>query len=310
MLTNPRITIAICTFNRADYLRDTLNDLSDQTARDEEFEILVVNNNSYDNTVAVCREFIENHPDLYFRCVHEPRQGLSYARNRAAREAAAPAILYIDDDVHLSLHFVQTAIDYSEKYPTTHCAGGRIYVSFDGSEPGWIPGELMPMFGLHDLGNEKRRYPSSNFPRGGNMFIRRHIFDAFGYFNTKLGRTGAQLLGSEEKAFFDRIRGNGVELHYWPDLKLEHRIGPKRLERNYLKNQSMGIGRSERLRLQGARMKLAAKFLEEIIKTAGSFFLAAGYLLRGKKKSASFILVFRSWVLKGFLAKTQSRKGD
>jgi glucosyl-dolichyl phosphate glucuronosyltransferase len=307
MQTQPRITIAICTYNRAGYLKDTLDDLSEQTISLRQYEILVVNNNSNDGTDMVCEIFSRTRPEFNFRWVDERNQGLSYARNRAAREAAAPVIIYIDDDVHLPETFVQQALEYIEKRPSTMCAGGRIFVSFDKeeNEPDWIPAELMPMFGLHDLGDNDQLYPPSNFPRGGNMMIRRTVFDAFGYFDTQLGRSGKILLGSEEKAFFDRIRKNGVELHYWAKLELTHRIGSARLEKEYLKKQSVGIGQSERLRLQGSFKETAKKLGSELLKLTGSLLLSTGYLFRRKTKAAGFILQFRFWVLKGFLTGAQ-----
>jgi len=300
MNKHPQISIAICTFNRADYLKDTLNDLSEQTAPEDSFEILVVNNNSTDHTHEVCRKFEERHPDLNFRWVTETEQGLSPARNRAYREAAAHHILYIDDDVHLSENFIETAIRYLSEHPGLRAAGGRIFVSFDESEPDWVPRQLMPMFGLHDLGESDRLYPGDNFPRGGNMLIHKEVFDKTGLFDPKLGRSGKSLFGSEEKAFFDRARKEGIELHYLSKLQLNHRIGPNRLEKDYLKNQSIGIGSSERRRLEGQPERIFGKWCSEIVKLAGSLILAAGHLFRGKPKAAKFILIFRIWVLKGF----------
>lgn len=307
MHSNPQITIAICTYNRAGYLKDTLDNLAEQNAKPEIFEILVINNNSKDGTETVCEIFSKTHPHL-FRCVKETKQGLSYARNRAAREAQAPVLVYIDDDVKLPRHFVYTAMEYVENRPSTMCAGGRIHVIFDDMDPDWIPDELMPMFGRHDLGEYDKLYPPSNFPRGGNMMVRKSIFDAFGYFDTFLGRRGDQLLGSEEKEFFEKLRKNGVELHYWAHLELTHRIGSKRLEKNYLQEQSTGIGRSERMRVQHSGLLTAKKFGSELIKFFGSLILATGYLARGKFKAAGFMIQFRIWVLKGFLTPGTPKK--
>lgn len=301
MPNQPKITIAICTYNRAGYLQDTLEDLAEQYAKPEKFEILVVNNNSKDGTDAVCEIFSKTHPGLQFRWVKEKQQGLSHARNRAAREARSPVLVYIDDDVKLPRQFVFTAIEYAVNRPSTMCAGGKINVVFDEEDPDWIPNELMPMFGLHDLGEYDKLYPASNFPRGGNMMIRKSIFDAFGYFDTYLGRRGNLLLGSEEKEFFEGLRKNGVELHYWAHLKLTHRIGSKRLEKDYLKQQSIGIGRSERRRVSDSTVQTAKKLGSEWVKFLGSLILAIGYLIRGKWKAARFIIWFRIWVLKGFL---------
>lgn len=301
MTKGPQITIAICTYNRAGYLKDTLDDLAEQTVDPDKFEILVVNNNSKDGTETVCEIFSKTQPEFNFRYLKEKKQGLSFARNRAAREAHASVLLYIDDDVHLPHNFIENAMIYIEKRPSTMCAGGRIFVTFDDTDPDWIPDELMPMFGLHDLGDDDQLYPASNFPRGGNMMIRKSVFDAFGYFDTHLGRKGTQLLGSEEKDFFEKLRKNGIEMHYWADLELIHRIGANRLEKEYLEEQSVGIGRSERMRVAEIEFGTIKKFGGELIKFLGSVLLAIGYLAKGKTRAAGLILQFRVWVLKGFL---------
>ena len=298
----PLITIAICTYNRAGYLRDTLADLKVQSADPGEFEILVVNNNSRDHTAEVCSDFSKRSSGLSFRWVSETKQGLSFARNRAVRESASDTVLFIDDDVHLPEMFVETALNNLRKYPDAQCSGGRIFVSFDSDETGWIPKELMPMFGLHDLGDNDRIYPSANFPRGGNMLIKKTVFEMYGEFHTGLGRMGSDLLGSEEKEFFERIRKEGVVLHYWSDMQLWHRIGSDRLKEPYLKNQSIGIGRSERIKTIGSQGRRAIKIAGEFVKLAGSVVLAVGYLISGKVRAAGFLLKFRIWVLKGFLA--------
>lgn len=304
----PQITVAICTYNRAGYLKDTLEDLTEQNIDPREFEILVVNNNSKDGTETVCEIFSKTQPEYNFSYVEESIQGLSFARNRAAREAQAPVLIYIDDDVKLPQDFIETALIYLEKRPSTMCAGGRIFVSFDDTDPDWIPDELMPMFGLHDLGDEDQFYPPSNFPRGGNMMIRKSVFDVFGYFDTHLGRKGTQLLGSEEKQFFEKLRKNGIEMHYWAELELTHRIGSNRLEKEYLEEQSVGIGRSERMRVSEIDFGTVKKLGSELIKFLGSLLLAIGYLAKGKTRAAGFILQFRAWVLKGFLNPDENKK--
>ena len=301
MINHTSITIAICTYNRAEYLSDTLRYLSEQTADSNNFEILVINNNSSDQTARVCADFGEENSHLNFKAVEETKQGLSYARNRAIDEAIFESILYIDDDVRLNKDFVKIALQNQESNPDAKCIGGRIKVSFDDGEPDWIPNELMPMFGLHDLGDHEKVYPKTNFPRGGNMLIKKEVFDTVGRFDTELGRIGKELLGSEEKAFFDRAREHGLKLYYWPEMSLHHRIGQKRLTNEYLKNQSVGIGYSEKVRLRHSVSKIAAKILSELVKLAGSVILSFGYLLKGKMKAARFILKFRIWVLSGFI---------
>lgn len=305
MNNQPLITVAICTLNRADYLADTLAGLAPQAADTSLSEIVVIDNNSTDNTSVVCGNFAEKHPLLRFRYVKEEEQGLSFARNRAVLEAAADSILFIDDDVIPAENFIESAAGYIKRYPDVMCAGGQIHVIFDNGKPEWIPKELMPMFGLHDLGSEVMRYPNRNFPRGGNMMIRKEVFELCGMFDTELGRKGGNLLGSEEKAFFAKVRHEGYPLYYWPEMELHHRIGAQRLEYSYLKKQSAGIGRSERIRVQSSVTATVVKLVSEFVKLFGSLLLALGYLARGKPGAAALLLRFRGWVLKGFLKPAQ-----
>ena len=74
MQSEPRITLVICTYNRSAYLKDTLQDLAAQDAPADLFEILVVNNDSEDETELVCRQFGEENPGLAFRMGNGFRQ--------------------------------------------------------------------------------------------------------------------------------------------------------------------------------------------------------------------------------------------
>ena len=76
-----KLSIVVATYNRAPYLLRTLESLARQTLSPGLFEILVVNNNSSDNTPEVVAGFAGSHPQLQVRMVTETSQGLSYARN-------------------------------------------------------------------------------------------------------------------------------------------------------------------------------------------------------------------------------------
>ncbi|MEX1010757.1 MAG: glycosyltransferase [Balneolaceae bacterium] len=308
-MTPPLATIAICTWNRAGYLADTLRDLGRQTAPTDRFEVLVVDNNSSDSTGEVTRDFISSHPGHHVRYVTEEKQGLSHARNCAWREAKADAVVYIDDDVILPETYVETLLRYLETRPAVRAAGGRILVRFDGvgEPPRWLPHPLMPMFGLHDLGDEEQIY-RNNFPRGGNMVIRKKLLKQLGGFDTRLGRSGDTLAGSEEKALFERATEEGETLHYWGELLLYHRIGAHRLEPDYMERQSTGIGQSERIRVAGQPFGVARKLFSELVKGSGSLILSAGYLIAGRPGAAAALLRFRRHVLTGFLCADGSHK--
>src|SRR5947208_16613448 len=85
-----KVTVAIPTYNRADFLRQTLAGIGAQQFPRDHFEVLVIDNNSRDHTRAVVAEFATAHPAP--RYLHEPKQGLDHARNRAITEARGESI--------------------------------------------------------------------------------------------------------------------------------------------------------------------------------------------------------------------------
>ncbi len=66
-----KLSIVVATYNRAPYLLRTLESLARQTLSPGLFEILVVNNNSSDNTPEVVAGFAGSHPQLQVRMVTE-----------------------------------------------------------------------------------------------------------------------------------------------------------------------------------------------------------------------------------------------
>ena len=97
------IDIVICTYNRAARLDAVLATLEQQVCEDQvTWRVLVVDNASTDDTAQVvsARSSKKSLPGL--RRVFEPRQGLTFARQRGAHETSAPWIAYVDDDNFLA----------------------------------------------------------------------------------------------------------------------------------------------------------------------------------------------------------------
>ena len=94
---NIRITVAIPTYNRAELLRQTLAGVTRQDFPADRYEVLVIDNNSRDDTRDVIAAFAGTAPAV--RHVPETRQGLDHARNRAIAEARGEIIVFADDDI-------------------------------------------------------------------------------------------------------------------------------------------------------------------------------------------------------------------
>ena len=92
------ISVVLCTFNNSNSLALALKELADQKVPvDASVEIIIVDNNSPDNTAAVVAPFL-NHPHIRFSYVFEGQQGLSFARNSGVFKASGEYILFTDDD--------------------------------------------------------------------------------------------------------------------------------------------------------------------------------------------------------------------
>ncbi len=103
-----KLSIVVATYNRAPYLLRTLESLARQTLSPGLFEILVVNNNSSDNTPEVVAGFAGSHPQLQVRMVTETSQGISYARNCGIASSVGQYIVFIDDDEEANPEFAKS----------------------------------------------------------------------------------------------------------------------------------------------------------------------------------------------------------
>ncbi|MGA2551422.1 MAG: glycosyltransferase [Burkholderiaceae bacterium] len=226
-------TVAICTWNRADSLRKTLESLTRATPPSAPWEVLVVNNNSTDHTVAVLKEF-ENL--LPLRSIIETRQGLSHARNAAVIEAKGEFMLWTDDDVLVDTNWL---IGYEQailKWPEASVFGGPIQPLFEGDPPAWLSEGwrlIADAFAYRNLGDESvPLQPWDSLPYGANYAVRTAAQRGQRY-DPDLGRSGnAGALGEEVSVLVALLAaGPG----WWiPTAVVFHRIPAHRQTMRYV----------------------------------------------------------------------------
>ncbi len=297
-----KISVVICTYNREKFLKPALDSYKNQTLQPEEFEIVVVDNNSTDNTKVIVQKFIEENPLLDVRYVFEERQGLSYARNRGIQEAKYEVITFVDDDAEVEKDFLKNLKTYFESDEKVMAVGGKVEPVFaSGKEPAWLSPYLWGLVTKIDYGNKVKPFPANKYPVGCNMSFRREVFQKFGKFDTELGRIGRVGLASEEKDLFRRLKSGGAKIMYLPDITVHHHIDDYRLEKSYIIKLCYGIGISERIRTRKINIiEYFKKFIEYIFKLFASFLIAAGYILKGEFEKAKYVVLFRYYILKGF----------
>lgn len=254
------LSIVICTHNRAHLLRQTLDTLV-RARRPEglQLEVLVVANACSDETHALlaAAQADPTWRDLPLRWIAEPRPGKSHALNRALAETEAAALCFIDDDQFVDQAFLPTLAESLHAHPEYGILCGRIRPAWDGSEPSWVHATgryhipIRP-FPEYDFGDNPREISSGHkLPSGGNITVRRWVFEQVGSFSTELGPQGHNLMGGEDHDFIRRCLAQGVRILYVPGLKQLHAIEPERMRTGYMLRKSYLRSLSAR-RMSGA----------------------------------------------------------
>lgn len=297
------ISIVICTYNRADYIQEAMESLYNQTLAKDAYEVIVVNNNSSDNTELVCTNFIANHLDAQFYFINEQQQGASFARNTGAKFSKSPLLCFMDDDAVAEKNYLQRIIHFFESNPTAGGLGGRIIPRYIPAEPKWMSYFVSSLVGNFDYAQEVTEFSANKYPLESNMIIRKEDFILVNGFNTALpGVIGNFRIGGEGKEFFLKLKALGKAIYYDPSIIVEHIVETKKLTNEYLYRVASGIGRGERVRTKEiGNTTFIKKTIEYIFKLGASIILAVGYLLKGQPAKMKPIIQFRIDALKGLL---------
>lgn len=297
------LSVVVCTYNREKYLYNLLKSIAENDFSKELYEIILVNNNSSDNTEAECMRFRSDFPDVDFQYVEEKKQGLSFARNRGIIHANGDVLIYVDDDALVSREYLQTYYDFFQKNPSVEAAGGAILPQYETQEPAWMTLYTKQLLTAYLYkGNDIKPFGKREFPGGGNAAYRKKVFDEIGFFNTNLGRKGTSLAGAEEKDVFDRMRKRKMQVFYLPKAVLYHIIPQRKLEKEYFDQLTYEIGKSERQRtLSYSKIKFAERLFFEFLKWGATCSLFLFYCVKFVPEKGIKLLLFRKNVTKGLL---------
>jgi glucosyl-dolichyl phosphate glucuronosyltransferase len=240
------ISICICTYNRSKSLWRTLDSIAklndiDSTA----VEILIVDKNCNDGTSDVVEAFREKLP---IRRVSESRNGLAYARNKAATEFRGDVLLFADDDVTVAPGWLAAYEDAIRHFPDADYFGGRILPDWGGAKPRWIRDEPLALIDgalvWYDHGSETRLVGKAEPPPFGASFaITRRLLEKVGLFRVDLG-AGAIGLRGEETEFLIRARNLGAQGVYVGEAVCFHAYDARRFTLGALWRYGIACGRT------------------------------------------------------------------
>lgn len=235
-------TIIICTHNRAAALAQCLTAVAKSIAvnTQESIEILVIDNNSTDNTQAVVASWAAEHPDINFRAAFEPMQGLSHARNRGLQEAQGDLLIMIDDDCVMQPDYISVALAYDAADTQPVLRGGSVFLGDPTDQPLTIKTNSKSLsWALKD--NVARHENLGDSLLGCNMIMRKELTENVGLFDTLLG-AGSKIPGGEDTDYIIRCYISGYKIEYAPDLRINHFHGRKLVEDGYKLFRGYSIG--------------------------------------------------------------------
>jgi GT2 family glycosyltransferase len=176
-------------------------------------DVVVVDNNSTDDTPAVIAEFVRRSP-LPITVVTERRQGSGAARNAAFRAARGDVICTTDDDIYLAPDFFLCVCREFQRQDGPAIVGGRVELWDAQDQPYTIKTDC-----------EEQRLTAfmdpAGFIIGGNMSFTRTILDRIGGYDARFG-AGAPLKAAEETDFVFRAFRAGIEVRYAPSIVAYH----------------------------------------------------------------------------------------
>lgn len=229
------ISVIICTYNRCESLKDTLESLLTQECDDNfDYEIIAVDNNSKDKTKDVIESYIPKFNGR-LRYIFEPRQGLSHARNRGVCDAIGEVIAFTDDDVVVDKSWIESIYTGFHKF-NCDALCGRILPMWNKRPPHWLTKRFYANLALLDYGDRSFRIDSDRYEfYGANFSVKKSIFTEMGYFNTSLGRKGKNLLSGEETDLFKKLLSSNKIIQYQPDCFVRHKINNERMSKTYFR---------------------------------------------------------------------------
>ena len=294
-----RLSIVIATYNRSAMLMQTLQSVIEQTLPREEWECVVVNNNSTDSTAADFEAFAARYPDYNLRMVLETNQGLSYARNRGIRESEGEYIAIVDDDERIAPEFVASYVALFDEVPDAVAAGGPIVAEYPTGRPRWMSAFTeRPIANTMYFGEEVREFPRGRVPGGGNMALRRSAVRRYGVFDTSLGYVGESLVGGEESDLFERLQIAEAKYYYVPKAVMYHIIPKEKLTVEYLRRLSYNVGVSQLRRARYYHRKGRVR-LNECGKWLATLVLAAWYGITLQWRKAKYLIIMRYNITRG-----------
>lgn len=233
---NPKLTVIICTYNRGHLLTETIPTILQQNVSKDLYNVLIVNNNSTDNTEEVISFFTIKYKNV--STINEPKQGVCFARNTGYENVTTKWIVYLDDDAKAPRTFIKTALTIanSTKYD---CFGGVYYPWYKYRKPVWFKDIYVSTAECYNkIVGYKLRYASA-----GIMAIKRSILKELNGFSINLGPKGNKMSYGEETHLQNRMLKKGYSIGITPIWHIHHLVNKNKFKFSWFLKNGYAVGR-------------------------------------------------------------------
>lgn len=236
------LSVLIATYNGALTIGRLLEHLSQANAPASAWEMIVVDNGSTDNTVAVLRSFESKLP---LRVLGHADRGKNRALNHALEHVRGDVVALTDDDILPDLDWLVGIQDRTARHPGVDLFGGPILPHWEQAPPPWL-GEAVP-FGVV-FGVTPPNIPDGPVDPGriwgGNMFLRRKVFDAGLRFDEGRGPSSGHYVMGGDTSFTVRAAAAGHSSWWCPEVRVRHIVRAGQLGRRWLLKRAYRHGKS------------------------------------------------------------------
>ncbi|KAF3888445.1 MULTISPECIES: hormogonium polysaccharide biosynthesis glycosyltransferase HpsE [Nostocales] len=287
-------TVAIPTYNGESRLPELLERLRNQlNTEDISWEIIVVDNNSTDNTAIVVKNYQASWQCPYrLKYCFEAQQGAAYARQRAVEEAQGTLIGFLDDDNYPALDWVAAAYAFGQNNPKAGAYGSQVHGEFEVEPPENFE-KIACFLAVIERGIKPHRYEPymKVLPPGAGLVVRKEAWCKTVPKRLVLNNKGKEAgLASEDLEAVLYIQLGGWEIWYNPEMHIDHQIPAWRLQKEYLICLFRCVGLSKHhlrmLRTQPWKRPLAS----------------VGYLVNDLRKIITHLVKYRGAIQNNLIA--------
>jgi GT2 family glycosyltransferase len=238
------LTAIVCTYNRRALLAESLARIVAQQGDGLRYEVVVVDNNSTDDTRDVIEQIAASAP-CPVRYLCERQQGVSYARNAGIAASRAPVLAFFDDDVLVADDWLLRIKQALDAHSDIDYVGGKVLPRWASAPPTWLSAGNWAPIAAQDYGDAPFVLePDANVGLiSANLAIRRRALDEVGWFRPELQRVRDSIGSMEDHELLERLARAGKRGLYWPQIVVWADVPSARMTRAYHRRWHLGHGK-------------------------------------------------------------------